>query len=100
MANAGVRWTSTSRNVWLELVGTAASRADRLSTADREDDQRIPPGGTPGYTLVSLRSGWQVTQNVLLLASLENLLDDDYRAHGSGSNEPGFGGTLGVRVSF
>jgi hemoglobin/transferrin/lactoferrin receptor protein len=100
MANAGVRWTSTSRNVWLELVGTAASRADRLSTADREDDQRIPPGGTPGYTLLSLRSGWQVTQNVLLLASLENLLDQAYRTHGSGSNEPGFGGTLGVRVSF
>ncbi|MBL9116641.1 MAG: TonB-dependent receptor [Verrucomicrobiaceae bacterium] len=100
IANAGVRWATESKNFWVELVGTAASRADKLSSADREDDQRIPPGGTPGYTLLSLRSGWQVTQNVLLLASLENILDEDYRAHGSGSNEPGIGGTFGVKISF
>ena len=100
IGNAGVRWTSDSNSVWVELVGTAASKADELNSADREDTQRIPPGGTPGYTVVSLRSGWQVSKNVLLLASLENILDDDYRTHGSGTNEPGFGATLGVKVSF
>jgi outer membrane receptor protein involved in Fe transport len=31
---------------------------------------------------------------------LDNLLDEEYRAHGSGSNEPGFGGTVGVTVKF
>lgn len=100
IGNLGVRWTSASRDFWVELAGTAATRADKLNSADREDTQRIPPGGTPGYTLISLRSGWQATENVLLLASLENLLDEDYRTHGSGSNEPGFGATLGVKISF
>ena len=73
---------------------------DRLSSGDLSDTQRIPPGGTPGYTLLSLRSGWQVNDHITVLATLENLLDEDYRVHGSGSNEPGFGATLGVKVTF
>jgi hypothetical protein len=35
-----------------------------------------------------------------VLASLENILDEAYRVHGSGSNEPGIGASLGVKVSF
>jgi len=100
IGNFGVRWTTESRKVWLEVVGITAAKADRLNSADLADTQRIPPGGTPGYTLLSLRSGWQVTDNVLLLASVENLLDQDFRTHGSGSNEPGIGVNLGVKVSF
>jgi hemoglobin/transferrin/lactoferrin receptor protein len=100
IGNFGVRWTTESRKVWLELVGITAAEADRLNSADFNDTQRIPPGGTPGYTLLSLRSGWQVMDNVLLLASVENILDQDFRTHGSGSNEPGIGVNLGVKVSF
>lgn len=96
----GIRWTQTGGNVWVELVCTATDRADRLSSGDLSDTQRIPPGGTPGYTLLSLRSGWQVNDHITVLATLENLLDEDYRVHGSGSNEPGFGATLGVKVTF
>jgi hemoglobin/transferrin/lactoferrin receptor protein len=100
IGNAGVRWTSDSKNLWVELAGISAARADSLNSADLADTQRIPPGGTPGYTVISLRSGWQITENVLLLGSLQNLSDEAYRTHGSGSNEPGFGATLGVKVSF
>lgn len=98
--NGGIRWTKPTGNVWVELVCTATDRADRLSSGDLGDTQRIPPGGTPGYTLLSLRSGWQINDNVTVLASLENLLDEEYRVHGSGSNEPGFGASLGVKVTF
>jgi hemoglobin/transferrin/lactoferrin receptor protein len=98
--NFGLRWTNTAKSFWLELVGTATGDADQLNSADLADTQRIPPNGTPGYTLLSLRSGWQVTENVLLLASVENLLDQAYRFHGSGSNEPGIGVNLGVKLSF
>lgn len=100
IGNAGVRWTTEAKDFWVELVATLADKADKLSSADRSDTERIPPGGTPSYAFLALRSGWQVTENVLLLASLENLLDEDYRTHGSGSNEPGFGATLGVKISF
>jgi hemoglobin/transferrin/lactoferrin receptor protein len=100
IGTAGVRWTSDTGKVWTELVCTAASRADRLNSADIADTQRIPPGGNPSWTLLGLRSGWQVSDNLTLLASLENLLDEAYRTHGSGSNEPGFGASLAVKVTF
>ena len=100
IGTGGVRWQNDNGSVWTEVVCTAAAKADRLSTADLGDTQRIPPGGTSGYTLLGLRGGWQVSQNVTLLASLENLLDEAYRVHGSGSNEPGFGASLAVKVSF
>ena len=100
MGRAGVRWQSDSGRLWSELVCLAASRGDRLSSQDKADTQRIPPGGTPGWTLLMVRGGWEVNEHVSLTASLENLLDEDYRAHGSGSNEPGFGGTVGLTVRF
>ena len=96
----GLRWTSPGGRVQAELSGTTAANADRLNTADRGDTQRIPPGGTPGYTLLNVRVTWEASQNVTVHTGLDNLLDEAYRVHGSGSNEPGFGGTVGVKVSF
>jgi hemoglobin/transferrin/lactoferrin receptor protein len=100
IGHGGVRYDSDSEKWWVELAGTAASKADKLNTGDRADTQRIPPGGTPGYTFLTLRGGCKVSDNVTVTASLDNLLDEDWRSHGSGSNEPGFGGTLGVTVTF
>ncbi len=97
---AGVHWQNAADTVWLELAATLASKVDRLNSADRADTQRIPPGGTPGWALVSLRGGWQVTEKISLTASLDNLLDEEYRTHGSGSNEAGIGGTVSVSVKF
>lgn len=100
IGHAGIRWQRSDGKFWAELSGTAASKADKLNTADRADTQRIPPGGTPGYTLINLRGGWRVNDSLSITASLDNLLDEAWRSHGSGSNEPGFGGTLGVSVTF
>ena len=36
-------------------------------------------------------------QNLELTAAIENLLDDDYRYHGSGQNEPGLNAIIGVK---
>lgn len=96
----GLRWTRPDGKIWAEVSGTTAARADRLNTADQSDRQRIPPDGTPGYTLLHLRGGWQVNDHLAVYAGLENLLNEAYRVHGSGSNEPGFGGTLGLKISF
>lgn len=96
----GVRWTSADARWWAELSGTTAAKADRLNSADQADTQRIPPGGTRGYTVLNLRAGWQATENITLYAGVENLLDEAWRTHGSGSNEPGIGGMFGVKLSF
>jgi len=87
-ANAGIRFQPAEK-YWLEAVVTAADRQDKLSTSDASDTQRIPPGGTPGYGVFTVRGGWHFTKNLTMSAALENIADKDYRIHGSGLNEPG-----------
>lgn len=86
---AGVRWNEPTSSLWVELVGDAAAKADRLNADDQRDTQRIPPGGTPGYAVFGLRGGTSITSGLDLTIALENLFDEDYRIHGSGVNEPG-----------
>jgi hemoglobin/transferrin/lactoferrin receptor protein len=89
MGNVGLRWDHPDGKLWAEGVVTVAEEQDRLSSSDRADNQRIPPGGTPGYTVLTLRGGWQVYRDLKLSLALENVTDEDYRIHGSGLNEPG-----------
>lgn len=86
---AAVRWQPAGRPYWLEAVVDAAEKADRLSADDERDTQRIPPGGTPGYAVLTLRGGTTVLGGLDLTLALENVADEDYRIHGSGVNEPG-----------
>lgn len=97
---AAVRFDHKDGKWGLELAARVADRADKLSSSDRGDTQRIPPGGTPGYVLLNLRGYYQLTNSLQVQASVDNLLDQDYRHHGSGSNEPGLGVGLGVRMTF
>ena len=86
---AAVRWQPAGEPFWLEAVLDAAEKADRLSADDERDTQRIPPGGTPGYAVLTLRGGATVREDLILTLALENVADEDYRIHGSGVNEPG-----------
>lgn len=95
-----LRWDHSSVPVWIEGRVLAAAEADRLSSGDLGDTQRIPTNGTPGYAIASLRAGWNPHEKIELTAALENLLDDDYRLHGSGQNEPGFNAIFGVKYSW
>ncbi len=96
---AGARWTPDDR-LWFEGLVQVADRADRLNTSDILDTQRIPPGGTPGYSVATIRSGWQATDRVNITSAIENIFDEDYRAHGSGQNEPGINFIFGAEVKF
>lgn len=97
--SVALRWTDTSEKFWVEGRVLAANAEDRIIDADQAaDNQRIPTNGTPGYIVASLRAGWQVNEHLDLTCGLENLTDEDYRSHGSGQNEPGFGAILGARV--
>lgn len=97
---AGLRWEHPSGKHWVEGIATIADRQENLSSRDKSDTSRIPRGGTPSYTVFSLRSGWQIKENVSLTVSLENLTDEDYRIHGSGLNELGRSLNVGVSISF
>ncbi|MDQ7052606.1 MAG: TonB-dependent receptor [candidate division KSB1 bacterium] len=73
---------------WWELNLRFAGAQQRLSAEDRQD-LRIPEGGTPGWTTLNLRVGYELTPRLRLRASVMNLLDENYREHLSGFNAPG-----------
>jgi outer membrane receptor protein involved in Fe transport len=68
----------------------AAGKQDRLAQGDR-DDNRIPVGGTPGWNIFNINSGFD-WKFLTIDLSMKNLLNKDYRYHGSGIN--GFGRSL------
>lgn len=88
-AAAALRWDSPARRWMIEGVATLSDRADKLSTRDILDVQRVPPGGTPGFTVFSLRGRCALTSQLDLALAVDNLTDHEYRIHGSGLNEPG-----------
>ena len=64
-----------------------ANLQDRLAQGDK-DDNRIAKGGTPAWKILNVQTGYEAKHFGLYLR-LENLLDEDYRTHGSGINGAG-----------
>lgn len=97
----GLRYQgTTAHNWWLESEVVRVEDADRLSLRDKSDTQRIPPGGTPGYSLWHIRGGLELGESLYLNLVLENLTNENYRLHGSGQNETGRNLILSVDYSF
>ena len=86
--------------MWIELLATIADEQDKLSQRDEGDTSRIPPSGTPGYTVYTVRGGWQLREGLAASAAVENLTDKDYRTHGSGLNEPGINCVMSLDWRF
>lgn len=99
-ARLAVRWQRPGHSLWLEATLMVADRQDRLSTRDMNDTQRIPPGGTPGFSVVTIRGGAEITKGLHLVAALENITDTEYRTHGSGLNNPGRNLVMALELDF
>ncbi|MFN7552617.1 MAG: TonB-dependent receptor plug domain-containing protein [Pseudomonadota bacterium] len=82
---ASWRWRE---DVELEAYAFYAAEQDRLSPRDLVDP-RINPAGTPGWSTINARLGWQPSERLSMTLRLENLGDRRYREHGSGLDEPG-----------
>jgi hemoglobin/transferrin/lactoferrin receptor protein len=93
-----------ARETWFERAGVTAQWASAQNKLSPQDfaDPRIDPNGTNGWVTLDVdvtgpigaRGGgsyWSV--------GLHNLLDEDYRVHGSGFDAPGFGVVVGVHLS-
>lgn len=98
--NLNARFESSDDRYWAEVLYSLVRRQDRINSGDKLDNERIPPGGSPGYKTYSLRAGGSLHEMAKLSLAWENILDEDYRVLGSGINEPGrnFVATLDVRL--
>jgi hemoglobin/transferrin/lactoferrin receptor protein len=101
MGLIGLRFEPQGTGIWVEGLITAADHQHRVSLADRTGDtQRIPPGGTPGWTIYTLRGGYRVNPNFTVHAAIENISDKDYRFMGAGQHEPGTNFVAGFDLRF
>ncbi|MGH9936905.1 MAG: TonB-dependent receptor plug domain-containing protein, partial [Blastocatellia bacterium] len=66
-----------------------------------DDNARAPLyTKTAGFASLNLRGGVAIAENVSLNLALMNLLDRNYRIHGSGIDAPGVNLFVGLRFSF
>lgn len=99
-AYGGARWSGYGGRRWIEGWFWAANDQSDLALKDTTDTERIPPGGTPGFTVFGITAGMELEEGVHLVAAIENLGDKDYRVHGSGVNQPGRNLILAVDFWF
>jgi outer membrane receptor protein involved in Fe transport len=86
------------KGVFLSAEYLGASAQTRLAQGDK-DDNRIPKGGTPTWSVFNIYGGY-VFKNLSLNLSFQNLLNEDYRTHGSGINGVGRSAVLGINWLF
>jgi len=76
-----------------------AGAQDRLSPRDVQD-VRINPAGTPGWLTANIAVSWQAGERWQATASVENILDKQYRLHGSGIDATGRNLLLSLHYSW
>lgn len=94
--NGRVRTTYTKQKLFAAAETWFALKQNRLAQGDKEDN-RIPAGGTPGFTIVNLFAGYQL-KHLQIQIGLQNLFNKDYRTHGSGIN--GYGRSAWLHIQF
>ena len=75
-------------DLFIDLFIRGANKQDRLSEEDITDT-RIPEGGTKSWLTLNSRIGYSVIENLRINIALENILDKEYKYHGSGVYGPG-----------
>ena len=94
----GLRRRWNCNNEWFDVFAWMVGDQDELSDRDISDVNRIPPGGTPGYTTLNVRYGRMIAAGQRLSLNLENIFDEQYRVHGSGSDGPGINAILTYEI--
>lgn len=94
--NGRTRFTYQNKKWFTAAENWFASSQKRLAQGDKEDN-RIPAGGTPGFNVLNFYAGYQLKQ-LQVQTGLQNLLNKDYRTHGSGMN--GYGCSLWIHIQF
>lgn len=65
------------------------------------DSVRVPLfTSTPGWATVEIRGLMPISERWTIYGGISNLLDRNYRLHGSGIDAPGFNAAVGARLTF
>ena len=66
-----------------------------------DDNSRVPLFlSNPGFVSFTLSGGLRLTEKATVSLALQNLLDRNYRIHGSGIDAPGINAFVSLKYSF
>lgn len=100
MSHFGLKYEPVGKNWWVEAHGDVFGDADMVTNADASDN-RVPPGGTPGFAVFGIRGGVKLVKEKLnITGAVRNIGNVDYRISGSGQNEPGVSFLLSLDFKF
>jgi len=88
-----------NESLQIETFFLFAGSQDRLSPRDLQD-VRISPAGTPGWVTANIAVTWQAGERWQATARVENILDKNYRMHGSGIDATGGNLLLSLNYSW
>jgi len=88
-----------SAGLLIEPFVRFAGSQDRLSPRDARDT-RINPAGTPGWLTLNLAASWHSAEHWQATAGIENILDKNYRLHGSGIDAKGRSLVVSLRYGW
>ena len=93
----GLRWRDDDLRSYFSIYTWLVREQDRVDPVRDVGDERIPPGGTPGYGTLNMRWGTYLgcCDQHRVSVSLENITDQAYLVHGSGVFGTGFTARLG-----
>ncbi|MFN9688648.1 MAG: TonB-dependent receptor plug domain-containing protein [Bacteroidota bacterium] len=86
------------KKYWAKLFFQLAGKQQRLAAGDISDN-RIGRLGTPGWSVINISNGFNFKKMDINL-TLQNVLDKDYKFHGSGINGVGRSLILGFSWSI
>ena len=90
---------SYTKSKWqMNIENVFAGKQARLAQGDK-DDNRIPSGGTPSFTIINIYGVYNFNKYVFRL-SFQNILNKDYRTHGSGINGVGKSAYLSIQINL
>ena len=97
-------FNGTATDLGLVQGGTLVATGENLAAVQNRLLGTATSGAlyesTPGFVVFSLRGGVRVAEHIELALLGENLLDRNYRLHGSGVDSPGRDLQLRVRYTF
>ena len=95
----GYRFTpAAERQPWLELVWRHQATQRRLGAVDRSNP--LFADGIPGFDVVNIRGGLNVSGSFSVIAGVDNVLDEQYREIGAAVYSPARQFILTTRLGF
>lgn len=96
----GVLYTATKLNVEAFTLFNGAKRLQDYSPSGEDNIEYATPNGMPGWYTLNLRARYQINRYVSLQASVDNILDTNYRVFSSSISAPGRNVSLTLRLSY